>query len=82
MDLLFLFTLLSDGEYQETEGDFISITAVVSEDRWRLYFYYSCCLIENIRRQMEILFLFKLLSDGEYQKTEEIYLEIIIVILL
>ena len=29
MDLLFLFTLLSDREYQETEGDSISTIAVV-----------------------------------------------------
>ena len=30
---------------------------------------YSCCLME-IRRQMEILFLLRLFSDGEYQKTD------------
>ena len=29
MDLLFLFTLLSDREYQETKGDSISTIAVV-----------------------------------------------------
>ena len=61
MDLLFLFTLLSDGEYKETEGDFISIIAVVwwrvSEDRWIFYFYLHCCLFESIMRQSEILFL-------------------------
>ena len=28
-EILFLFKLLTDGEYQETEGDFISIIAVV-----------------------------------------------------
>ena len=42
-EILFLFKLLTDGEYQKTDGDF--------------FFCYSCGLMASIRRQRDYNYL-------------------------